>query len=68
MVVDVSDDEGDDTPAAWAKSPVYVSAASQALAVKWLRTARASLNKKKSGEDDGAIVRRRKPGDKGRKK
>jgi hypothetical protein len=43
--IDVSDDENSDeeVPAAWAMRGVNIDAASAALAVRWLRTARARL-------------------------
>ena len=65
VVVDVSDDEGDEMPSEWARSPVELNAASTALAIKWLRTARNRISKAKMGEE--ATTRRRKPG-KGKRK
>lgn len=41
--IDVSDDEGEDVPAEWAVARVVLSDASKALAIRWLRTARARL-------------------------
>ncbi len=66
--MDVSDDEGDEGVSEWARTPVDVSAASQALAIKWLRTARSSLLKRGTGEDSSAVVRKRKPGEKSKSK
>jgi len=63
VVVDVSDDEGDESAAAWARAPIDLSAASHALAVRWLRTARNRINK--GGNKGGA---KRKPGDKSKRK
>ena len=51
VVVDVSDDEGDEMPSEWARSPVELNAASTALAIKWLRTARNRISKAKMGEE-----------------
>lgn len=43
VLVDISDDEGEDMPTNWAVSQVALSEASKALAIRWLRTARARL-------------------------
>ncbi|CAM9251995.1 unnamed protein product, partial [Phaeothamnion confervicola] len=53
---EVSDDEGDggeDGPAVWARDPVNLTPASQALAVRWLRTARAKLQQRAAGGATG---------------
>lgn len=42
----VSDDESDDVQADWAVKQVDLSNASKALAIRWLRTARASLQQR----------------------
>ena len=42
----VSDDEGDDVPAEWAKQLLNISAATRAIAIKWSRTARANMQKR----------------------
>lgn len=44
--IDVSDDEGEDVPAGWAGTQVVLSDASKALAIRWLRTARARLQQR----------------------
>eukprot|EP00604_Paraphysomonas_vestita_P000478 CAMPEP_0174826448 /NCGR_PEP_ID=MMETSP1107-20130205/44056_1 /TAXON_ID=36770 /ORGANISM="Paraphysomonas vestita, Strain GFlagA" /LENGTH=334 /DNA_ID=CAMNT_0016059645 /DNA_START=1616 /DNA_END=2621 /DNA_ORIENTATION=- len=48
----VSDDEGDDVPRDWVKEAAKLTPATKAIAVKWMRTARARLQKKagKGGE------------------
>jgi hypothetical protein len=58
VVVDVSDDEGDEAPSQWARTPVDLSAASTALAIRWLRTARVRIQKAGEGE---IVVRKKKP-------
>jgi hypothetical protein len=52
----VSDDEGDDVPRDWVKEAAKLTPATKAIAVKWMRTARARLQKKagKGGEIPGA--------------
>lgn len=45
-LIDVSDDEGEDVPAHWALAQVVLSDASKALAIRWLRTARARLQQR----------------------
>ena len=52
VVEDVSDDEGEDLRDPWDDMEISLSPASNAIAVKWLRTARASLQRAK-GTDDG---------------
>lgn len=42
----VSDDEGDDVPSEWVKSAASLSASTKAIAVRWMRTARARLQQK----------------------
>ena len=69
VMIDVSDDEGDEVPSQWANTKIDLSAASHALAIRWLRTARANIQKAKGlgGEDDASkklVHRRRKPGGK----
>eukprot|EP00613_Pedinella_sp_CCMP2098_P053939 CAMPEP_0171891194 /NCGR_PEP_ID=MMETSP0992-20121227/44597_1 /TAXON_ID=483369 /ORGANISM="non described non described, Strain CCMP2098" /LENGTH=258 /DNA_ID=CAMNT_0012518489 /DNA_START=14 /DNA_END=791 /DNA_ORIENTATION=- len=66
VVVDVSDDEGDEAPSQWARTPVDLSAASTALAVRWLRTARVRIQKANAGGE--VVVRRKKPTAGGRSK
>ncbi|CAM9243358.1 unnamed protein product, partial [Choristocarpus tenellus] len=46
--IHVSDDEGDENPVGWATKQVKLSAASRALAIRWLRTARARLQQRSS--------------------
>lgn len=46
VAIDVSDDEGDEVPAEWAVAQVVLSDASRALAIRWLRTARARLQQR----------------------
>jgi len=60
VVVDVSDDEDDEAPSAWAREPIYLNPASSALAIKWLRTARTRMQKKKAG--DGGPVKKKRGG------
>ena len=43
---EVSDDEGEDVPADWAQRLGGISPASKAIAIKWMRTARAQLQRK----------------------
>lgn len=43
VTVDISDDDGEDVPTDWAVAQVVLSDASKALAIRWLRTARARL-------------------------
>jgi hypothetical protein len=42
----ISDDEGDDVPAEWAKQLLNLTPASKAIAIKWVRTARAKMQKR----------------------
>lgn len=49
--IDVSDDEGDDVPPEWAVTHVVLSDASKALAIRWLRTARARLQQRGGGSN-----------------
>lgn len=51
VIIDVSDDEGDDVPAEWAVTRVVLSDASKALAIRWLRTARARLQQRGGGSN-----------------
>lgn len=46
VLVEISDDEGEDVPSDWAISQVVLSDASRALAIRWLRTARARLQQR----------------------
>ena len=63
--IDVSDDEGEDVPAEWAQAAVALSESSKSIAVKWLRTARAKLQKDKGFEGAREMrVTRAKPGEK----
>jgi hypothetical protein len=52
----ISDDEGDDVPPGWTKQMAGMQPASKAIAVKWMRTARAQLQKKagKGGDHTNA--------------
>ncbi|CAN0182855.1 unnamed protein product, partial [Discosporangium mesarthrocarpum] len=60
VAVDVSDDEEDENPADWVTAQVRLSEASHALAIRWLRTARARLQQR-SGQikDTGKSERNR---------
>ena len=61
--IEVSDDEGDEIQAEWARRPVRLSAASKAIAIKWLRTSRARLQQ--SGNVGGKLRgQRTRPGQK----
>ena len=64
--IDVSDDEGEDVPAEWAQAAVNLSESSKAIAIKWVRTARAKLQKDKGFESSAREnrVTRAKPGEK----
>jgi len=64
VVVDVSDDEGDEMPSRWAQEAVELTEASKALAVRWLRTARNRLQKNKKEGPAG----KKRPGDKAKRK
>jgi hypothetical protein len=69
VMIDVSDDEGDEIPSQWANTNIDLSAASHALAIRWLRTARSNIQKARGlgGEGDPSkklVQRRRKPGGK----
>jgi len=69
VVLEVSDDEGEDIPSSWVSTNVKVSAASHAIAVRWLRTARANIQRAKGldGTADPSKTlktRRRKPTEK----
>lgn len=46
VLVDISDDDGEDVPADWAIAQVVLSDASKALAIRWLRSARARLQQR----------------------
>lgn len=54
--VDVSDDEADGLPGPWKLRPVELSDASRALAVRWLRTARARLQQRGVYSRSRAVV------------
>jgi len=43
----ISDDEGDDVPVSWLNELSKITPATTAIAVKWMRTARARLQQKK---------------------
>merc|ERR1719329_1714870 len=43
----ISDDEGDDVPASWLDELASITPASTAIAIRWMRTARARLQKKR---------------------
>ena len=47
VVKAISDDEGEEMPTTWAKNFQPLSASSEAIAIKWVRTARARLQKKR---------------------
>jgi hypothetical protein len=64
VVVDVSDDEGDEMPSQWAQEQVELAEASRALAVRWLRTARTRLQKANKDVPAG----KKRPGDKAKRK
>ena len=53
VIKGVSDDEGDDVPIPWKKERLEVSDATAAIAIKWQRTARARLQKRR-GKGGGA--------------
>lgn len=46
VLVDISDDDGEGVPIDWAVARVVLSDASKALAIRWLRTARARLQQR----------------------
>jgi hypothetical protein len=46
VVRDVSDDEGEEVPPEWAKQIRGMSGATKAIAVRWMRTARAQLQRR----------------------
>ncbi len=46
VVKAISDDEGDDLPLQWLKDMAAITPATHAIAVRWMRTARARLQKK----------------------
>ena len=52
VIKNISDDEGDDIPADWAKAMLNVSAATKAIAIRWVRTARAKMLKR-AGKGSG---------------
>lgn len=45
--IEFSDDEGEDVPPGWVVSEVALTDASKALAIRWLRTARARLQEQR---------------------
>ena len=47
VVKAISDDEGEEMPAHWVKNLQPVTASTEAIAIKWVRTARARLLKKR---------------------
>jgi len=47
VVKAISDDEGEEMPANWVKNLQPISASTEAIAIKWVRTARARLLKKR---------------------
>jgi len=69
-VIEVSDDEGEELVAEWARKPVVITEASKALAIKWLRTARSRLQQRQARSDMGRVRPggRQKAGKKGRSK
>ena len=44
---DISDDEGEEQPVAWAKTALNLTPATKAIAIKWNRSARARLQRKR---------------------
>jgi hypothetical protein len=46
VVKQVSDDEGDDIPSQWTQNVLQFTPATKAMAIKWMRTARARLQHK----------------------
>lgn len=52
----VSDDEGDDAPKDWVKAMGKLTPATKAIAVKWMRTARARLQKKAGKGSDFGVA------------
>lgn len=53
----VSDDEGEDLPPSWAMERLNLSAATKAIAVKWMRTARARMQRRAGKGADVSEVR-----------
>jgi hypothetical protein len=47
VVKEISDDEGEELPTQWLQELANVTPSTKAIAVKWMRTARARLQKKK---------------------
>lgn len=60
VALDVSDDEGEEPTHAWAKRPVVLKAASHALAVRWLRTARARMQARAGKDADELAIQKQK--------
>jgi len=63
-LIPVSDDEGDELTQAWAQEALTLSESSKLIAIKWLRTARAKIQKDKGFEGGMTRTRRARPGDK----
>jgi len=65
----VSDDEDDELATNWGGRPLRLSAASKALAIKWLRTARVQIManggpRKEKRRDPYSVKNKRRPGQK----
>ncbi|GMI38387.1 hypothetical protein TrCOL_g4878 [Triparma columacea] len=63
-LIPVSDDEGEELSQAWAQEALVLSESSKLIAIKWLRTARAKIQKDKGFEGGMTRVRGARPGDK----
>jgi len=53
------DDDGDTTPVVWAQKQFSVNEPSKMIAVKWLRTARANLQRERGYDGVSSRQRRR---------
>jgi hypothetical protein len=60
----VSDDEGEEMHAEWAKAPVLLSEASKAISILWLRTARSRIMTRSGKGGEQLRGRRTRPGKK----
>lgn len=61
----VSDDEGDDRVPDWASKRMNLSAATKAIAIKWMRTARARMQRKAGKGADALAIRSAQGGPRG---